>query len=750
MEGASPAVESKLCVTTVAKHSVHSDLISAISWICAAVRHSDFDTVANSSSFVEAKKLSGGDKSIFLKLKPLHPIQDSAGACWHILFPHAVIARGFPIRNREEGKGLEISFPDMLQMSRSLSFVEYDSGLIVEGLRSLLVPVTELTADNALQWHYMDRIKRATRRTALVSNVLAANKISSWYKELDPQRLIGRRCFLGWAEETHIAMGTEAYSTTKIKQSGAALAPKERRTRSHSFTLGTSGTGFVTATATIALTTTAMPSRIMLPHHQDVSDFLADGFDNHVLLFDTEAKTGWCLPLPSLTLYLTRLIITRRRYEIYDGSAMKALAFANPSSDGASSAAEVLKAYLDLKVRKFQSKETFSLSETVRQVLHSLNKVGTGLEDAAEEFEDARAGAPRYIHGVEFIDVFRNKDSLRIKQVEVNQPWAYLTKHQPIVLFGADLGQPIIACHPNTLCDLWRTVPRERNYLAATAIAVRYFLEEQGESASRLEDRVEWILEKSVIQSHRHGSASPVLHIQRLRTVKGAPRLNGGIFTIIERHLKAGFVFAKDTRQSRRRCAFQLPAGTPAIDRLRGDIPEIPEFASFTSEESTQSSDIDLELSISSHDFEETPESNSTDSTGEILHQSEPQTHQSLSIHSPETDGMSLNVQLKKCIGKELSSLPHSQSCDVPHPCPTVQRSVRRKKKCFALRPDVSSNHQMSVGSTSGRLLEMIPSFPHDAAEPLTSIYISSKPSNHRPPWSGHIRSSFQEKSENA
>jgi hypothetical protein len=222
------------------------------------------------------------------------------------------------------------------------------------------------------------------------------------------------------------------------------------------------------------------------------------------------AKTGWCLPQASVALYLTHLIINRRRYEIYDGVSRGSIGFAEPTFDGAAEATEVLKESLDLRVRKFDSKKRFveeTLSKTVKQILHALNKVGTGLESTEEDFEGVGLSAPRYIHGVEFMDVLKMKDTIRIKQTEVNQPWAYLTKHMPIVLFCMGLGQPIVPSWPESLCDPWRIVSPGKNYLVATGIAIRYFLEEQdeGEGGSRLENCVEWILEKSVMQSHRLG-----------------------------------------------------------------------------------------------------------------------------------------------------------------------------------------------------------------------------------------------------
>jgi hypothetical protein len=83
-------------------------------------------------------------------LKLLEP----TGACWHSLFPRAVIAEGFPVKERKQGVGLEISFADIAFLSGSLSIVEFDNRLDVNGLKSLLVPVAKLSDDDAFQWHF--------------------------------------------------------------------------------------------------------------------------------------------------------------------------------------------------------------------------------------------------------------------------------------------------------------------------------------------------------------------------------------------------------------------------------------------------------------------------------------------------------------------------------------------------------------------------------------------------------------------
>lgn len=68
---------------------------------------------------------------VVIHLAELETIQTQQ-ACWHPLLPHAVIAKKFPVRHRSNGKGIDISFADMALLSQSMSFIEFDDGLIVE------------------------------------------------------------------------------------------------------------------------------------------------------------------------------------------------------------------------------------------------------------------------------------------------------------------------------------------------------------------------------------------------------------------------------------------------------------------------------------------------------------------------------------------------------------------------------------------------------------------------------------------
>ena len=273
-----------MTITVKANHAVHQDLINAISWLSATFRHSHNDGVSYSTSLVEAKINTAEEVSIMIKSMEIEEIE-TFRACWHPLFPHGVIAKGFPYRSRNEGKGLEISFADMVHMSRGLGFIEFSKGLLVEGLTSLLIPVLNLPKDNALQWHFVDKTKGESGTKSRISKILKYCGIDEWHKELLPEELINRRCFLGWVARAEVVIGTEKYDA-HIRTSNAKQVPTMRHVKSHTITVGASVMGFATATYERTWLPIANPSQLVFPKDKDICDILTDGRHNNILVYD--------------------------------------------------------------------------------------------------------------------------------------------------------------------------------------------------------------------------------------------------------------------------------------------------------------------------------------------------------------------------------------------------------------------------------------------------------------------------------
>lgn len=533
---------SHVSVTVVANHKVHEQVASAFAWICAAIRYSPHEQVVYSTSSIEATKEAAAGPKIAIRMANLEPLQTDQ-PCWHPLLPHAVIAKGFPIGDRMHGKGLEISFADMTLLSQSMSFTEYDGGLIVEGLRSVLIPIG-LLQDGALQWHleYKRRAKEPKKRS--VSEIFEMANISKWYRVLLPYELIEKRCFVGWTEEIAVIIGTEEFSSTNVYPSEALHGPKTRRIKSQSISIGISGLGFLGPNGSKSWQTTSVPSSITLEINKDIYDTLADDLETSILIYDTEEKIAWFLPQLSVILYITHKIITRRKYQVFDGDHETPFRFARPGADGATEAFTILQDMIQLKVRK---SPTFrdDLSKTIKDICLWLDLADDNLKTVNSEFELIEGSAETSLYGFEFNEVLKMKRCIDIKQAQVAQPWTQMVRNHGVVLFCGGLGQPIIPVSSAKLCATYARVPPDRELMATTGTVLHSFLEQHGKGAkgSRLGDNVKWINEQTLVQSHTPGQKTPVFHEQSLRIIK-ACELDLSIRELVGRHQSSGFIFA--------------------------------------------------------------------------------------------------------------------------------------------------------------------------------------------------------------
>ena len=503
-------------------------------------------------------------------------------ACWHPLLPHAVIAKKFPVRHRSTGKGVDISFANMTLLSQSLSFIEFDEGLIVEGLRSVLIPIEKLEGDDAIQWHLeYKRHKRYAKRG--LSDILTMGPFQKWYKAHEPYELIEKRCFLGWAEEVVVTIGTPDFSTTDVYGSGALPTPKTRRIKSHTLSLGASGLGFLGANGSKTWQTTAAPSNITLDIDKDIYDTLADEFSTTVFIYDTDEKISWLLPQPSVILYLLHKIISRRGYQLFDGENETPFKLARPTFNGGKEASSVLHDLISLKVRKSHTHQE-RVSRTAKQIFLLLDQVNERLKTTNAELGHMGVIPGDKLYGVELNDVLEMKVSIDVKQVHADQHWSEMARNGTVVLFCAGFGQPIIPIPSEKLCTRYSRVPPMRNLLATTGAVLECILQHhyRGAKGSRLGDKVEWIRREPLIGSHL--KSQTVFHEQELRVVKNA-NLDPSICKAIKRNISSGFIFTGYRSRSKDPCSEALAPTSPKAPKITTNdfihgcenLPDVPD-----------------------------------------------------------------------------------------------------------------------------------------------------------------------------
>lgn len=574
----------------LASHAIHEQVASALAWITASVRHSPHENIFFSKVSVLASKSSSTPKNIAIRMAELEEIPRDQ-ACWHSLLPHAVVAQGFPIRGRTAGKGLEISFPGMAMLSQSMSFTEHDDGFIVEGLRSVLIPMEVLSQDMAIQWHL--EYKRQTKQPELrtISEIFAVLPNSTWYKSQQPDELFQKKCFLGWVEEVAVMIGTEQFSTPDVFPSRAKLNRKTYHSnKSKGISISTSGLVGISANASMAWQT-SKPSRSTWDRFKGIRDTLSDEHRLSLLIYDTDQQIGWLLPRLSVILYLTNKIFARREetgYRLHSGDKETAFKHAKPKADGASAAYSALDELLLLEIRKSKlSEDRDPFYETIEQVIFVLDKARDVLDSANTESEQNGSN----LYGVELNDLLDLKPPIDVKYIHIHQPWTQMvrSKNCGLVLFCRGFGQPIIPTSPQRSCPSYKAVPPERCLLATTGTVLHTFVKthHNGPEGATLGDTVEWVCEGGcLVQSHVDGQSKPIYHEQNLLNVKNS-NPNRVLLDSVSRFMSGGFIF---TDRSRKPCSEVIaPMQSGFLNAVRHSfgetstpLPEPPEDDSST------------------------------------------------------------------------------------------------------------------------------------------------------------------------
>jgi len=525
----------------------HCQITAALSWFCAVLRRS----IHKGISFSSATILGNRSALAQISLCPdvLEPIV-TLNSCWSPLFQYAVIARGFPISPRNEGRGLEISFSDMVSLSKSRAFFEVQGGLVLDGLVTLLYPVKILSTDSAIQWHLELKVPNPSSDEdspgfVHPSEIMANSVIREWYKELDPEKLSNSRIFLGWASEANVVLGTESSFALMVKNSGAFDSAPTRCVKTYGGTFGFGIHGIASISANVSGTRSAVPtgiSGIESKENDDVMLYLSNGIKNHIILYDDDKDTGWLIPQTTVFLFLVQIFLLRRPMGLkFLPSEMLSL----PAHDGGQAAFETLSRFKEFSAHSNGDDYWAMVKETIHHlfyVSHDLRQIYT---DAREAYEVA----PELILGVELVDVALKEASMPVKSAKVSSPWAHLAEHQPcVVLFCKDLGQAIVSSCRDGLCSNWQSVPAGCKYLVSTGPSILHMLNKRTrKEVSRLADRITWEFEHPIIRLHQPRNQIRCFHLQFLKSeVPGADRK--GLLQAVQACENGGFIFTNTSK----------------------------------------------------------------------------------------------------------------------------------------------------------------------------------------------------------
>lgn len=532
-------------VSVTASYEIQVHIASALSWLTSAIRYSDHGGLCLSKPNVCTVRRQEHASIIRIENHPLMPVHQPS--CWHALFKKSVIAKGFPIRTRQQGHGLEIPIADAFHLAGTSKLIGYEDGFLAKGLCGALIPIKDNQFDDAIQWHLLlDTFAPSRGQISTTSSLLKSVLPEGWLKVNDPKVLIGKRAFVGWAGQAEVLIGTSG----DLKLVDSSGAPECQSGKPHitayNLSAGPSGMGIFGAGGGITFAPSTICSRFVYQRQKKLAYRLQDASTNYATIYDYANQTAWCIPESSLALCIAHNIIARRKLRVFRGGQITELGRAERCANGGKAAWVVLKDSLQLEL-KFEDDnnvlETFS--NMLESIFINLDTVAEKLVEVINSHDKGNKQPPAWLLGYEFIDVAMEAKVMTLKEKEVKQPWTQICQDAGVVLFAGAIDDAIGPHIESLLCEGWRRPPPNRDLFVATTSAVVNFLERHGtENGSYLSESVQWEVATPLMQQHDCSGVSKCFHTQLLSTVSRAKRLNN-LRQMLEAHKDGAFLFEK-------------------------------------------------------------------------------------------------------------------------------------------------------------------------------------------------------------
>jgi hypothetical protein len=442
--------------------------------------------------------------------------------CWNPLFPHSVIADGFPIPKRANNiPGLEISFDIMANLSGVSYPINYSNGLILQGLTTMLVP-TNLEDEDCMQWHFLSNPKGSRITLQAVDK-----NFKDWHRTQDLECLQKPRAFLGWSKEANIYLGTQHMDYSRMKCT-KAIGPQQRSELS-GYSLGASSAGLGFGGPSGGLNFTLGKKRrneFVQQKDQDMEAALRKTKNIPLILYDPDEQRGWLVSALSVILHLAHVYALRWPELVTLNDQRVELPYAEPSSDGGEAALQAILGNHALPIHKSQIGNKprcfIDLIQDIYFPLMAIMDINSRRDIPQKRFWQSQP----VLCGYELMSVVSSPQSPLPKEhqlMETSGGWTNFAI-DVLVLFGEGLGDIIRPCPgQNHLCEKWTSTPRSKDYLTANISMLQVLSDKFGyrESCHKLSESVQWIQSEDLFPDCRHITHRCHRPLQRLKKLTG-------------------------------------------------------------------------------------------------------------------------------------------------------------------------------------------------------------------------------------
>ncbi|KAL5355804.1 hypothetical protein BJX96DRAFT_79127 [Aspergillus floccosus] len=386
-------------------------------------------------------------------------------ACWAKLFETAVVvvmpSEGLP------GSGLlKLSFGALLQLAAVEYPVTLESGVILMGYSTALVPV-DINPTGQVIWH----LEVASGDQQLRISELQATK-GPWLQRQSLEELYTSVVLLGWCTSAQVRLGADSLAAN-VTWSNARVKTTTWRWKGANLQLLAQSAAPLQAGAQVGFSWERVVNTIRFTPGGNYTRCLVNSTLEHAVLYDVTTKRAWLVPL--ISIYHHMLLIYQRKMAPL-GVGPNPIASATA---GSSSSFQVLRNSGSVAIEGSGQD-----SLTVRELI-----LGFSIN-----FSMTSAQPPKWsrIYGYELLDLVFSSPRGELKATTVKGDglgWAPLLKEIPC-FFCAGLGDAIVgtrASEPDSPCNY---LPTGQNLLASPVETIRMLCQRQGSAFTCASGRI--------------------------------------------------------------------------------------------------------------------------------------------------------------------------------------------------------------------------------------------------------------------
>ncbi|OGM42240.1 hypothetical protein ABOM_009070 [Aspergillus bombycis] len=471
-----------LCLYVLLQPSL-GHLWDLLLWVCLTFRRQVLGNVCLSTGIIDGTKVT---------LKELTQLdRPKSTYCWPRLFKTAVIASDPRIQFRD-GFFLELNFYLMLQLAAVEYPVTVNSGLVLMGYSTALVPVQKVDHESIL-WH----LETANDDSQLKTKDLLAVQ-GKWMMKAKLKHLRTKTVLLGWCPEAVAQLGTRNVN------SAVGWTDARPRQTTWSFT----GANLQLLATTVSPFQVGVGASLAFERRINTVRFSPEGnylkclnnsVTEQIILYDVSESRAWLVPL--IIVFHQMLLAYHER--IPDGE-----------SKGTVPIMEVPFVEADQSLRLLQGSGSWVVEGsgndqlTVRELI-----LGFSVNMAKAHLRAPRRSS---IFGYEFMDIVTDSPNSELKKTRIDKPglaWSSLL-NEISCLFCSKLGDAIVGLKSRDIQSPCNRLPEGFDWLATTIRSLDILHHRHGGrpmcAVRRLASGQYWSLTGSPFQNCHHGNGSHV------------------------------------------------------------------------------------------------------------------------------------------------------------------------------------------------------------------------------------------------